>query len=85
MPQLGDPVLLVGTLFCKDWFDSTDATSGGVFWFWLLPFSAVLFYAAWQMVAALIPTPYRGVNAQTVCGLLKRYVDIPKRPGVFTI
>ncbi|CAE7945867.1 unnamed protein product, partial [Symbiodinium sp. KB8] len=27
-----------------DWFESTDATSGGVFWFWLIPFSAVLFY-----------------------------------------
>mmetsp|Transcript_58356 Transcript_58356/g.105131 ORF Transcript_58356/g.105131 Transcript_58356/m.105131 type:complete len:130 (-) Transcript_58356:80-469(-) len=27
-----------------DWFEGNDATSGGIFWVWLIPISAVLFY-----------------------------------------
>ncbi|CAE7199286.1 unnamed protein product, partial [Symbiodinium natans] len=33
-----------------DWFDTTDATSGGVFWLWLLPVSAVLFYVYLDLI-----------------------------------
>eukprot|EP00439_Symbiodinium_sp_Y106_P035975 s336_g4.t1 len=34
----------------EDWFENTDATSGGVFWFWLIPFSAVLFYVYLDLI-----------------------------------